>query len=163
VVDNRVGFPTWVQVETAAVAESDVIDQQAVPLMQHFHPETVSTDNSDAKARRIRQWATQGVVLLSPAVQWVKGRSATAYHCYIQQPENAALLRSRRTAIAPVFDFIAQGLGTTAKQKHLPLQKLANVRTGLALATFTVQVAMMANSIWGLPLRHISTMAAVFT
>ena len=131
--------------------------------MQPFHPETVSTDTSDAKARRIRQWATQGVVLLSPAVKWVKGRYATAYHRYIQQPEQAALLRSRRTAIAPVFDFIAQGLGTTAKQKHLPLQKLANVRTGLALATFTVQVAMMANSIWGLPLRHISTMAAVFT
>jgi hypothetical protein len=26
-----------------------------------------------------------------------------------------------------------------------------------------VQVAMMANSIWGLPLRNISTMAAAFT
>jgi len=33
----------------------------------------------------------------------------------------------------------------------------------LALATFTVQVAMMALSIWGLPLRNISTMAAAFT
>jgi hypothetical protein len=33
----------------------------------------------------------------------------------------------------------------------------------LALATFTVQVAMIANSIWGLPLRNITTMAAAFT
>jgi hypothetical protein len=31
------------------------------------------------------------------------------------------------------------------------------------LATLTVQVAMIANSIWGLPLRNISTMAAAFT
>ena len=162
-VDNRVGFPKWVQLETAAVAESDVIDQQAVPLIEHFHPETVSTDNSYAKARRIRQWATQGVVLLSPAAKWVKGRYATAYHRYIQQPENAELLRSRRTAIEPVFDLIAHVLGTTAKQKQLPIQKRANVRTCLALATLSVQVAMIANSIWGLPLRNISTMAAAFT
>jgi hypothetical protein len=162
-VDNRVGLPKWVQVETAAVAESDVIDQQAVALMQHFHPETVSTDNSYAKARRIRQWTKQGGVLLSPAVKWVKGRYATAYHRSIQQPENAALLRRRRTAIEPVFDLIAHVLGTTAKQKQLPIRKLANVRTCLALATVTVQVAMIAHSIWGLPLRNISTMAAAFT
>ena len=147
-VDNRVGFPKWVQIETAAVAESDVIDQQAVPLIQHFRPETVTTDNSYAKARRIRQWAPQGVVLLSPAVKWVKGRYALAYHRYIQQPENAELLRRRRTAIEPVFDLIAQVLGTKAKQKQLPIQKLSNVRTCLALATLTVQVAMIANSIW---------------
>jgi hypothetical protein len=116
-VDNRVGFPKWVQIETAAVAESDVIDQQATPLIQHFRPATVTTDNSYAKARRIRQWAQQGVVLLSPAVKWVKGRYALAYHRYLQQPENAELLRCRRTAIEPVFDLIAQVLGTTAKQK----------------------------------------------
>lgn len=30
-VDNRVGFPKWVQIETAAVAESNIIDQQAPP------------------------------------------------------------------------------------------------------------------------------------
>jgi hypothetical protein len=33
----------------------------------------------------------------------------------------------------------------------------------LALATLAVQVAMIARSIWGLPLRNISTMAAAFT
>ena len=78
----------------------------------------MTTDNSYAKARRIRQWAQQEVGLLSPAVQWVKGRYALAYHRYIQQPENAELLRGRRTAIEPVFAFIAQVLGTQAKQKQ---------------------------------------------
>jgi len=145
------------------MAESDVIDQQATSLLQHFRPATVTTDNSDAKARRIRQWAQQGVGLLSPAVKWGKGRYALASHRYIPQPENAALLQCRRTAIEPVFDLIAQVLGAQAKQKQLPLQKLSNVRTCLALATLTVQVALMANSIWGLPLRNISTMAAAFT
>ena len=40
----------------------------------------MTTDNSYAKARRIRQWAQQGVVLVSPAMKWVKGRYAVAYH-----------------------------------------------------------------------------------
>jgi len=162
-VDNRVGFPKWGQIETAAMAESDVIAPQATSLLQHFRPATVTTDNSDAKARRIRQWAQQGVGLLSPAVKWGKGRYALASHRYIQQPENAELLQCRRTAIEPVFDLIAPVLGAQAKQKQLPLQKLSNVRTCLALATVTVQVALIANSIWGLPLRNISTMAAAFT
>jgi hypothetical protein len=81
------------QIATAAMAESDVIDQQATPLRQHLRPATMTTDTSYAKARRIRQWAQQGIVLLSPAVKWVKGRYALAYHRYLQQPENAELLQ----------------------------------------------------------------------
>ena len=103
------------------------------------------------------------MLLLAPARKWGTGRYATAYHRFITQPENADLLRSRRTAIEPVFDVVAKVLGTTARQKQLPIQRLANVRTCLVLATLTMQVAMIANSIWGLPLRNISTMAAAFT
>ena len=162
-VDNRVGFPKMVQVETASVSEKLVIDQQAEPLINNFHPATVTTDNSYAQAMRIRQWATRGVVLLSPAVKWTKGRYAKAYHYYIDQPEQRDLLQSRRTAIEPMFDLVAKALGTTGRQKQLAIQRLDNVRTCLALATLTVQVAMIANSIWDLPLRNISTLATAFT
>lgn len=160
---NRAGFPKLVGVETAALSESQVIDEQAESIIRVLSPETLTADNSYAQATRIRQWAQQGVALLTPALKWVKGRYAAAYHCFIQQPANAKLLNSRRTAIEPVFDLVAKVLGTTAKQKQLPIQKLTNVRTCLALATLTIQVAMIANSIWGLPLRNISTMAAAFT
>jgi hypothetical protein len=162
-VDNRVGFPKMVQVETASVSEKLVIDQQAEPLITHFHPATWTTDNSYAQAMRMRQWATRGVVLLSPAVQWPKGRYAKAYHDYIDQPEQRDLLQSRRTAIEPMFDLVAKALGTTGRHKQLAIQRLDNVRTCLALATLTVQVAMIANSIWDLPLRNISTLATAFT
>jgi hypothetical protein len=128
-VHHRVGFPQWGQLETAAVAARDVIDHQATPLLQPLRPETVTTENSDAKARRLRPGAPQGVVLRSPAVQWGKGRYALASHRSSQPPENAALIRSRRTAIAPVFDLIAHVLGTKAKQKQWPIHKLAHVRT----------------------------------
>ena len=84
-------------------------------------------------------------------------------HDYIDQPEQRDLLQSRRTAIEPIFDLVAKTLGTTGRHKQLPLQRIDNVRTCLALATLTVQVAMLANSIWGLPLRNISTLITAFT
>ena len=162
-VNNRAGFPKMVQVETASVSEKVVMDQQADPIIDNFHPATMSTDNSYAQASRIRQWAKRGVVLLSPAVKWTQGRYATAYHDSINQPEQRELLQSRRTAIEPMFDLVAKALGTTGRHKQLAIQRLDNVRTCLALATLTVQVAMIANSIWDLPLRNISTLATALT
>ncbi len=161
--DNRVGFPKLVQVETASVAESPVLDAQEPYFLEDRSPYTLTTDDSYTQARRIRRWAQAGVVLLTPALRWSTGRGAEGYHRFIRQPQQAELLRNRRTAIEPIFDLIAQLIGATDHHKQLPLQGLANVRTCLALATLTLQVAMMANSIWGLPLRNISTMAMAFT
>jgi hypothetical protein len=162
-VNNRAGFPKMGQVETASVSEKVVIDQQADQVIETFHPATVSTDNSYAQANRIRPWAKRAVLLLSPAVKWTKGRYAEAYHDYINQPEQRDLLQSRRTAIEPIFDLVAKALGTTGRQKQLAIQRLDHVRTCLALATLTVQVAMLANRIWGLPWRNLSTLEAALT
>jgi hypothetical protein len=131
-------------------------------MLEVLQPTTLSADNSYAQALRIRRWAQRGVVMLSPAARWQKGRYAKAYHRYLKRPANVRCLRKRRTTIEPLFDLIAKVLGTTAKQKQLPLQRLHNVRTCLALATFFVQMAMLVNSIWGLPLRNSSTMSAAF-
>jgi hypothetical protein len=157
------GFPELVQVETASVSESQVIDEKAPQIIQAVTPSTLTADNSYTQALRIRQWAQQGVALLTPALQWVKGRYAEAYHHFLEAPENAPLLAQRRTAIEPVFDLIAKTVGATDNHKQLPIQHLANVRTCLTLATLTVQLAMIANSIWGLPLHNISAMMAAFT
>jgi hypothetical protein len=62
-VDNRVGFPKMVQVETATVSAKVGIDQQAEQLLTAFDPATVTTDKSDAQAMRSRQWAKRGVGL----------------------------------------------------------------------------------------------------
>ena len=160
---NAAAFPALIQVETAAVAEASVIEQQEPILLHTLRPATLAADNSYAKASRIRRWAKQGVALLSPAYKWRKGRFAQAYHRYLKQPANARRLLKRRTTIEPLFDLIAKVLGITAKQKQLPIQFLPNVRTCLALATLAVQLAMLVNSIWGLPLRNISTMTTAFT
>jgi hypothetical protein len=159
-VCNEAAFPALVQVETGSVAETAVLDQQEPTLLQALQPESVAADNSYAQARRIRRWAKAGIVLLTPAVQWRQGRYAPAYHRYLKAEVNADRLHQRRTTIEPLFDLIAKVLGTTAQQKQLPVTGLPNVQTCLALATLSVQLAMIVNSIWGLPLRNISTITA---
>lgn len=160
---NEAAFPALVQVETAAYPESTVLDEKADSILHTIQPQTLAADNKYTKARRIRYWAKQGVVLLTPALQWVKGRYAQAYHRFITAPDQAERLRRRRTAVEPLFDLVAKVLGTTGKHKQLPVQRQANVRTCLALATLSVQIAMLVNSIWGLPLRNISVMTSAFT
>lgn len=160
---NPQGFPMLAQVETASVSESEVLDEQETQIVQQLAPDTLTADNSYAKASRIRQWAARSVVLLTPAAKWLKGRYAQAYHCFIRQPENAERLAARRTAIEPMFDLIAKLIGAEGLHKPLPLQRLPNVRTGLALGVLTLQLAMIANSLWGLPSHDISHMLSVFT
>lgn len=160
---NEAAFPTLVQVETAAYPESDVLDAKADHILHTLQPQTVAADDKYTKAMRIRRWARQGVTLLTPALKWVQGGYAQAYHRFIKEPDNAQRLRRRRTSVEPLFDLVAKVLGTTGKHKQLPIQRQPNVRTCLALATLSVQIAMIVNSIWGLPLRNISTMATAFT
>lgn len=159
---NEAAFPVLIQVETGAISESKVIDQKADHITDKLSPGTLAADNSYTKAMRIRRWAQKGVALLTPAHKWVKGRYATAYHHFIQEPDIAEHLRKRRTSVEPLFDLIAKVLGTTARQKQLPIQGLENVRTCLAVATLTVQIAMIVDSMWGLPLRNISAMLSAF-
>lgn len=159
---NEAAFPVLVQVETAAVSESDVLTQKEETILTQLQPETLAADNSYTQATRIKRWAKQGVALLTPALKWVNGRFAQAYHRFRKRPDIAPHLARRRTSIEPLFDLVAKVIGTTAKQKQLPVQRLPTVRTCLALATLSVQIAMIANSIWHLPHRNISEIATAF-
>jgi hypothetical protein len=102
------------------------------------------------------------VILLTPALRWRNGRYAQAYHRFIQQSEMAYLLTARKTAIEPIFDLIGKILGVTSRQKQLTLQRLPNVRTAIGLAVLSLQLAMIANNVWSLPFRAISTLKGAF-
>lgn len=160
---NEAAMPALIEVTSASAPESPVLDEKAKALLQAIRPDTVTADNKYTKAMRIRHWAKNGVALLTPALKWVKGRYAQAYHRFLAQPANAQRLRRRRTSIEPLFDLIAKVLGTTGPHKQLPVQSLAKVKTCLALATLSVQIAMIGNNIWGLPARNISHMAVALT
>jgi len=159
---NRHSFPKLAQVETGSISESQVVDEKASQI-EVLAPKDVLGDDSYTQYTRIRDWAKKGIAFLTPARSWTESRYAQAYHRFISQPENAALLSARKTAIEPFFDLVSKVLGIGDNHKQLPIKGLANVRSLLSLAVLTVQIAMIANSIWGLPLHNISHMAAVFT
>lgn len=160
---NLAAFPQLVLVGSATLSDSEALDQKEAFILETIQPRTLAADNSYTKASRIRRWFKQGVALLTPAKKWLKGRFAVAYHRLIKQPYFAACLKQRRTTIEPLFDLIAKVLGTTGRHKQLPVQRLDNVQTCLALATVSVQIAMIVNNIWGLPARNISEISAAFT
>jgi hypothetical protein len=159
---NLSGFPKLVQVETASVSESEVLEQKQAALFA-FQPDVIIGDNAYFKALRILAWASQGVTLATPAAKWQNGRYAQAYHRFIAQPPVSQWLRYRKTAIEPVFDLFSKVLGTTNNHKQLPLQKLAKVQTFLALGVLAVQVAMIVNNVRVLPFRRISSLLTAFS
>jgi hypothetical protein len=159
---NRSGFPKLVQVETASVSESQVLEQKKAALFA-LDPQAVVGDNAYCKAMRIRTWAAAGVLLLTPAAKWQNGRYAAAYHRFTAQAPFANWLQCRKTAIEPVFDLFSKVLGTTNNHKQLPLQCLAKVRPLLALAVLAVQITMIVNNAFSLPFRQISTFLTAFS
>ena len=160
---NHAGFPILIEVETASFSEKAAIERKENIILNKLRPDTFCGDDAYTKAMRIRRWAKQNVILVTPALRWTKGKYAQAYRQFIKtQTDIADILRKRKTAIEPIFDLIAQLLGTNGKQKPLFRQGLKNVRTHLGLAVLSLQFAMVANQIWGLPFRTISQIKGVF-
>lgn len=156
-------FPKLVEVHTASVSESAVIEGKEERFLGKIRPLTLTADNGYCKALRIRRWAKEGVALLTPAKKWTTGRYAEGYHRFISRPENQTRFQKRRTSVEPLFDLVAKAIGADGLQKPLPTRRLDNARTCLALGVLSVQLAMIVNSIWGLPLRNISHMTSAFT
>lgn len=159
---NRSGFPKLAQVETASRAESGVLDQKKEALFA-LEPRALVGDNAYCKAMRVRTWAAEGILLLTPAATWQKGRYAAAYHRLRAKTPFMAWLKCRKTAIEPVFDLFAKLLGTTNNHKQLPLQWLTKVRPFLGLGVLAVQIAMIVNNAFDLPLRQISNLLTAFS
>lgn len=159
---NLAGFPKSVQVTTGSTAESTVLDEQEGKLLAR-KPKAVVGDNGFCKATRIRRWAKAGVMVVTPASTWQNGRYAKAYHRFLKQEQVRLWLKGRRSAIEPVFDLLRHVLGTKGKQKQLPVAGVACVSTFLSLGVLAVQIGMLVNSIWGAPLREVSTIISAFS
>ena len=160
---NQAGFPILIEVESASFSETAAISRKENHILSELKPETLCGDDAYTKALRIRQWARQGIILLTPALRWRKGKYAQAYRHFIKSHSTMArILKKRRTAIEPIFDLIAQILGTKGKQKPLLRQGIRNVRSHLSFAVLSLQIAMLANQVWRLPFRTISHIKAVF-
>jgi hypothetical protein len=160
---TEAAFPKLVCVQTAAVADSEILDHKADFILNQLRPASLTADDRYTKALRIRHWIGQGTLLITPALRWVNSRYAQAYHRFLAEADIQERFKKRKTSVEPLFDLIAKVIGATGQQKQLSVQKLVNVRTVLALGTLTIQISMIMNSILGLPLREISAIKAAFS
>ena len=160
---TQAGFPVLMEVETARFSEKEAIERKEAIILKQIKPDTLCGDDAYTQAMRIRTWAKAGVILLTPALRWRKGHYAQAYRQFIKsQTDIAAILKKRKTAIEPIFDLIAQLLGTSGTQKQIFRQGHKNVRSHLGLAVLSLQIAMIANQIWQMPFRTISHIKGAF-
>jgi len=160
---TQAGFPVLMQVETATFSEKQAIERKEAQILHQIKPETLCGDDAYTKAMRIRNWAKQEVILVTPALRWRNGKYAKAYRNFIKtQSDIVQILKKRKTAIEPIFDLLSQLLGTTGKQKQLFRQGIENVRTHLGLGVVSLQIAMIANHIWDLSFRTISHIKGAF-
>ena len=157
------GFPILMEVETATFSEKEAIERKEESILKQIKPDTLCGDDAYTKAMRIRNWAKHGVILVTPALRWRNGKYAKAYRQFIRiHADMVQILKKRKTAIEPIFDLIAQLLGTSGKQKQIFRQGLANVRTHLGLGVLSLQIAMIANQLWAMPFRTISHIKGTF-
>lgn len=157
---TQAGFPILVEVDTACVSEHQVIDRKEDDIMS-MNIGYLIGDDGYTNFKKTKAWAKKGLLLITPALR-ANGKDGKAYHRFIQQPDIASLLKRRKTAIEPVFDLISHLLNTTNNHKQLPVKGKPNVRTFLAFGVLLVQLALLMNSIWGLPFHNISHMLTVF-
>ena len=60
------------------------------------------------------------------------------------------------------FELLKQLLSTHNNHKQLPVSGKPNVATFLTIGVVLLQLAMLVNSIWGLPLRNVTHLITIF-
>lgn len=154
------GFPIITIADTAKVSEKAILDQTTAPLIQRNIGYLVA-DDGYTDLTRTQQLAKQGLLLITPA-RGVTGDKGCRYVQYLSQPELQAYQNQRKVAIEPVFNLLKMLLATDNNHKQLPVSGKANVVTFLALGVVSLQMAMLMNSICGLPLRNVTYLISLF-
>ena len=153
------GFPRLAAVYTGSVSEKAVLDHKTEALLER-NIRYITADAGYTDLNRVKQLASQGVLLLTPVVG---AKSDTALD-YLEAIETSETLshyqKQRKTAIEPVFAVLLELGAIHSNQKQLPIQRLDNVRPFLLLTVILLQLAMIVNSIWRLPVRNVSMMMA---
>ena len=154
------GFPIIAITDTAKVNEKTILDQTTPTLMQRNIGYIVA-DDGYTDLDRIEQLAKQGLLLITPARR-VTRKKGNLYVQYLNQPQWQAYQQQRKVAIEPMFNLLKMLLATDNNHKQLPVSGKANVATCLALGVVALQMAMVINSSWGLPLRNVTYLISLF-
>ena len=155
------GFPLMSVVDTACVSEKAILDQQINKILAQ-NVGYIIADAGYTDLKRTEKLATKGLLLITPVI----GAKRPQAQCYVEAINQSTRLHTyqqkRKVAIEPVFELLKQLLSTHTNHKQLPVCGKPNVVTFLMLGVVLLQVAMLVNSIWGLPLRNVTHFIALF-
>jgi hypothetical protein len=155
------GFPLLASVYTASVNERTALDVKIDALLAR-NIAYIIADAGYTDLGRVKVLLAHGLWLVTP-VPGAKREVAMAYLSAIERCEALVAYRNqRKTAIEPVFALLIELSATDKNQKQLPVSGIKNVRPFLMLSVMLLQVAMVVNSIFNLPLRNVSSMIASF-
>ena len=155
------GFPRLAQVHTASVSEKAVLDQKMEALLER-NIRYIAADAGYTDLNRVEHLASRGLLLLTP-VAGAKSDKTLSYLEAIATSEPLNHYQNRRkTAIEPMFAVLLELGATHANQKQLPVSRLDNVRPFLLLTVILLQLAMIVNAIYNLPVRNVAWMMTAF-
>lgn len=154
------GFPILLEADTACVSEHEVIKLKDEAILS-MNTGYIITDDGYTDFDKIRYYAQNGILLITPAIR-VKKSMVETYRQFTRECIYWLCLKNRKAIIEPVFDLISRLLNTTDNHKQLPVKGKSNVQSFLAFGVMLTQLALLMNSIYGLPFRNISHLLTVF-
>ena len=155
------GFPVMFHVEPANVNERVVLDTKKEKLIDRG-TRCIVADNGYVDKKRATAFAESAVLLLTPKTTLEEANAVLGADPLYTATQVATYKGARKIAIEPVFDLLSQLLSITGKQKPLPVRGLAYVSTFLGLGVLLLQVSMLMNLRYGMPIRKISCIKTCF-
>ena len=157
----RNGFPIMFEVLPANVNERKVLDTKKDRLIEKG-VRCIVADNGYVDKKRAAVFAQAEVLLLTPKTTLAEANPLLGADPLYTATQVQIWQSVRKIAIEPVFDLLSKLLSITGAHKPLPMRGLPYVATFLGLGVLVLQLAMLMNHRWGLPMRNITHIKTVF-
>lgn len=156
----RNGFPVMFHVLPANVNEQKVLDTKKDRFIEKG-VRCIVADSGYIDKKRTAAFAEAHLLLLTPKTTFAEANALLGADPLYTATEVARWQASRKTAIEPVFDLLSKLLSITGAHKPLPLRGLAYVSTFLGIGILLLQLSMLMNVRYGLPLRNVTHIKTV--
>jgi len=157
----RNGFPLMFEVLPANVNERKVLDTKKDRLIEKG-VRCIVADNGYVDKKRAAIFAQDEVLLLTPKTPLAAANLLLGADPLYTATQVQTWQTARKIAIEPIFDLLSKLLSITGPHKPLPVRGLPYVATFLGLGVLGLQLAMLMNHRWGLPLRNITHIKTAF-
>lgn len=146
----------------ANVNERKVLDTKKDRLLEKGVRCIVADNGNHVDKKRQAAFAEADVLLLTPQTTYAQANPLLGADPLYTATQINSWQKARKTAIEPVFDLLSKLLSITGAHKPLPIRGLAYVSTFLGIGILLLQLAMLMNVRYGLPIRNVTHIKTVF-